>query len=63
MKELRPLLEQGEKILNETNGSIRGADPDKRLTSKSKRNAENHQATPEEQRLAEGLKTVSIPLP
>ncbi|KAF6743872.1 hypothetical protein DFP72DRAFT_993608 [Ephemerocybe angulata] len=35
VKEVRPLLEQAEKILNETNGAIRGADPDKRLRLKT----------------------------
>ncbi|KAF5339122.1 hypothetical protein D9611_011171 [Ephemerocybe angulata] len=56
VKEVRPLLEQAEKILNETNGAIRGADPDKRLSNQAKRNMQDHKATPEEQRLAEALK-------
>jgi hypothetical protein len=53
-------LEQAEKILNETNGAIRGADPDNRLTNEAKRNTQDHKATPEEQRLAEALKIVSL---
>lgn len=57
---MRPLLEQSEKILNETNGAIRGADPDKRLTNTAKRNMADHKATPHEQRLAEALKVVRI---
>ncbi|KAJ7121912.1 hypothetical protein C8R46DRAFT_861500, partial [Mycena filopes] len=56
VKNVKPLLEQVEKILNETNGAIRGADPDKRLSNKATRNMHDHKATPEEQRLAEGLK-------
>jgi hypothetical protein len=52
------LIEQSEKILNETNGAIRGADPDNRLSDKATRNAKDHKATPEEQRLAEALKVV-----
>ncbi|KAJ7633680.1 hypothetical protein DFH06DRAFT_1004298 [Mycena polygramma] len=56
VKNVKPLLEQGEKILNETNGAVRGADPDNRLSNKAKRNAQDHKATPEEQRLAEALK-------
>jgi hypothetical protein len=56
------LLQQAETILNETNGAIRGADPDNRLTNEAKRNMQDHKATPEEQRLAEALKVVSRPL-
>lgn len=59
VKQVRPLLEQSEKILNETSGSVKGADPDNRLSNKAKRNAEAHNATPEEQRLASALKVVS----
>jgi hypothetical protein len=57
-RNVKPLIEQAEKILNETNGSIRGADPDNRLSNQAKRNQQDHKATPEEQRLAEALKTV-----
>lgn len=59
MKQVKPLLEQAEKILNETNGAVHGADPDKRLTNRAKRNMQDHVATPSEQRLAEALKVVS----
>jgi hypothetical protein len=58
VKQVKPLIEQAEKILNETNGAIKGADPDNRLSNKAKRNQQDHKATPEEQRLAEALKTV-----
>ncbi|KAJ6472355.1 hypothetical protein C8R47DRAFT_1295827 [Mycena vitilis] len=58
VKNVKPLLEQGEKILNETNGAVRGADPDNRLSNKAKRNAQDHKASPEEQRLAEALKVM-----
>jgi hypothetical protein len=58
IKAVKPLLQQAETILNETNGAIRGADPDNRLSNKAKRNAQDHKATPEEQRLAEALKVV-----
>ena len=67
VKQVKPLLQQAEKILNETNGAIRGADPDNRLTNNAKRNMADHKATPEEQRLAEALKIVrsssEMPLP
>ena len=58
VKQVKPLIEQADKILNETNGTIKGADPDNRLSNKAKRNFQDHKATPEEQRLAEALKTV-----
>jgi len=58
VKQVKPLLEQGEKILNETYGAIKGADPDNRLSNKAKRNAADHKASPEEQRLAEALKVM-----
>jgi hypothetical protein len=60
VKQVRPLIEQADKILNETNGVVKGADPDNRLSSKAQRNMQDHKATPEEQRLAEALKTVRI---
>jgi hypothetical protein len=58
VKAVKPLLQQAEQILNETNGAIRGADPDNRLSNKAKRNMQDHKATPEEQRLAEALKVM-----
>jgi len=58
VKQVRPLLEQAEKILNETLGAIRGADPDNRLSNKATRHTADHKATPEEQRLAEALKVL-----
>ncbi|KAJ7878842.1 hypothetical protein B0H14DRAFT_2341913 [Mycena olivaceomarginata] len=58
VKAVKPLLQQAETILNETNGAIRGADPDNRLTNEAKRNMQDHKATPEEQRLAEALKVM-----
>lgn len=62
MKQVRSLIEQVERVLNETNGAVKGADPDNRLSNKAKRNMQDHKATPEEQRLAEALKTVCFPL-
>ncbi|KAJ7318827.1 hypothetical protein DFH08DRAFT_1036181 [Mycena albidolilacea] len=58
VKAVKPLLQQAETILNETNGAIRGADPDNRLSNKAKRNVQDHKATPEEQRLAEAVKVL-----
>lgn len=62
IKTVRPLIEQAEKILNETNGAIKGADPDQRLSKQARRNAADHKATPEEQRLAVALRVVGIKL-
>ncbi|KAJ7155666.1 hypothetical protein C8R46DRAFT_959897, partial [Mycena filopes] len=58
VKNVKPLIEQAEKILSETNGAVRGADPDGRLSNTAKRNMQDHKATPEEQRLAEALKVL-----
>jgi len=58
VKQVKPLLQQAEKILSETMGMIKGADPDNRLSDKAKRHAQTHRATPEEQRLAEALKVL-----
>jgi hypothetical protein len=58
VENVKPLLIEAEKILNETNGAVRGADPDNRLSRKATNHAESHRATPEEQRLAAALKVV-----
>jgi len=58
VKNLKPLIEQAEKVLNETNGAIKGADPDNRLSNTAKRNTADHKASPDEQRLAEALKVL-----
>ncbi|KAL0956055.1 hypothetical protein HGRIS_002225 [Hohenbuehelia grisea] len=58
VKQVKPIIEQVEKVLNETNGTVRGANPDNRLSNKAQRNMQDHKATPEEQRLAEALKTM-----
>ena len=59
VKQVKPLLEQADKTLNETKGAVNGADPEKRLSNRAKRNMQDHVATPSEQRLAEALKVVS----
>jgi len=58
VKQVKPLIEQAESVLYETNGAVRGVDPDHRLSNQARRNQQDHQATPEEQRLAEALKTM-----
>lgn len=59
VKQVKPLLEETEKILNQTLGSVKSADPDGRMSNKAKRNVQDHVASPEEQRLAEALKLVN----
>ncbi|KAL9712303.1 hypothetical protein Ac2012v2_003537 [Leucoagaricus gongylophorus] len=58
VKQVKPLLEQADKTLNETKGAVNGADPEKRLSNRAKRNMQDHVATPSEQRLAEALKVL-----
>lgn len=55
---VKPLLEQAETILQQTQGAIKGADPENKVSARAKRHAADHKATPEEQRLAEALKVV-----
>ena len=57
---VKPLLIQAEKALQQTQGAIKGADPENKVSSRAKRHAQDHRATPEEQRLAEALKVVRI---
>lgn len=56
---VRPLIEEGGKILQEANGVIRGLDPDGRITAKAKQRTAAHEATPEEYHLAELLKELT----
>lgn len=58
VRQVKPLLEQSQTVLDQTWGAVKGADPDNRLSNKAQRNMQDHKATPEEQRLAEALKTV-----
>ncbi|KZP27918.1 hypothetical protein FIBSPDRAFT_1039909 [Athelia psychrophila] len=58
VRAVRPLVEQVDKVLNETNGMIKFADPDKRLSRQAKRNMTDHKATHEEQWLADALKVM-----
>ncbi|KAI9318773.1 hypothetical protein BX666DRAFT_1931499 [Dichotomocladium elegans] len=58
VRQVKPLLEQSQQILDQTWGAVKGADPDNRLSNTAQRNMQDHKATPEEQRLAEALKTL-----
>ncbi|RYP86366.1 hypothetical protein DL769_000750 [Monosporascus sp. CRB-8-3] len=59
VKEVRPLIEEGGKILTEANGVIRGLDPDGRISANAKHKTAAREATPEEYRLAELLKELT----
>ncbi|KAI1171127.1 hypothetical protein F4777DRAFT_71744 [Nemania sp. FL0916] len=59
VKQVRPLIEEGGKILTEANGVIRGLDPDGRISAQAKSHSAGHEATPEEYQLAELLKELT----
>ena len=59
VKEVKPLIEEGGKILTETNGVIRGMDPDGRIQRNAKHKSKTNDASPEEHHLAEVLQEVS----
>jgi hypothetical protein len=58
VKEVKPLIEEGSKILQESNGIIRGLDPDGHVQANAKGKTQSHQASPEEYHLADVLKEV-----
>lgn len=55
---VKPLIEEGGRILSEANASIRALDPGGRLASQAKAKTAAHEATPEEYHLADCLKEV-----
>ncbi|KAL8344897.1 hypothetical protein RB601_005100 [Gaeumannomyces tritici] len=59
VREVRPLIEEGGKILQEANGVIRGLDPDGRIQANAKHKAATRDATPEEYHLADILKELT----
>ncbi|KAI2629971.1 hypothetical protein GGR54DRAFT_587159 [Hypoxylon sp. NC1633] len=59
VKQVRPLIEEGGKILTEANGVIRGLDPDGRISANAKHKTAAREATPEEYRLADLLKELT----
>jgi hypothetical protein len=56
---VKPLIEEGGRILQECNGALRGLDPDGRIASQAKGRAGTREATPEEYRLADLLKEIT----
>ncbi|KAH8714602.1 hypothetical protein BGZ61DRAFT_531210 [Ilyonectria robusta] len=59
VRQVKPLIEEGGKILTEVNGAIRGLDPDGRIQRNAKAKAASREATPEEAHLAEVLKELT----
>jgi len=55
---MKPLLEQGTQILNETEGGIKALDPDGRVARNAKNRTQGQQGTPQEYYLAEKLSQV-----
>jgi len=56
---VKPLIEEGGRILAETNGAIRGLDPDGRIAANAKHKTASREASPEEHHLAEVLKDLT----
>jgi hypothetical protein len=56
---VRPLIEEGGKILTEANGVIRGLDPDGRIQATAKHKSATREASPEEFHLADLLKELT----
>ncbi|MCJ1468877.1 hypothetical protein MMC07_007507 [Pseudocyphellaria aurata] len=59
VQDVKPLIEEGGRILQECNGAIRGLDPDGRIAANAKARAANREATPEEYALADSLKELT----
>ncbi|GAB1318602.1 LEA domain-containing protein [Madurella fahalii] len=59
VKEVRPLIEEGGRILTEAKGIIKGLDPDGRISANAKHKTAAREATPEEYHLAEVLKDLT----
>ncbi|KAK3687475.1 hypothetical protein B0T22DRAFT_378938, partial [Podospora appendiculata] len=57
--EVRPLIEEGGRILQEAKGIIKGLDPDGRIAANAKHKTAAREATPEEYHLAEVLKDLT----
>ena len=56
---VKPLIEEGGRILQECNGSLRGLDPDGHIAANAKGHSESGEASPQEHRLAECLKELT----
>ncbi|KAE8354548.1 hypothetical protein BDV28DRAFT_164117 [Aspergillus coremiiformis] len=59
VQDVKPLLEEGGRILQECNGAIRALDPDGHIAANAKARAASHEASPEEYALADLLKEMT----
>ncbi|KAK8229700.1 hypothetical protein HDK77DRAFT_383006 [Phyllosticta capitalensis] len=59
VENVKPLIEEAGRILQECNGALRGLDPDGRIAAQAKGRAGTREATPEEYRLADCLKELT----
>jgi len=59
VQNVKPLIEEGSRILGECNGAIRGLDPDGHIAAQAKARSQAGEASPEEHRVAEGLKELT----
>lgn len=55
---MKPLIEQASQVLNETLGGLKGADPDGKIQRRAQHKKSNHEASPEENHLAESVSKV-----
>ncbi|KAH7147263.1 hypothetical protein DER46DRAFT_514439, partial [Fusarium sp. MPI-SDFR-AT-0072] len=58
VRQVRPLIEEGAKILSDNNGVIQGLNPDSRLQRNAQQKAAMTEATPEEYHLADVTTTI-----
>ncbi|KAH5319350.1 hypothetical protein HBI12_112840 [Parastagonospora nodorum] len=56
---VKPLIEEGSRLLNDCNGSLRGLDPDGRIAAQAKGRQQTGEASPEEYKLADNLKELT----
>lgn len=59
VNDVKPLIEEGGRVLNECNGSIRGLDPDGSIAARAKSRSSSGEASPEAQQLAGNLKDLT----
>ena len=59
VKQVKPKIEEGGRILQECNGAIRGLDPDGHIAANAKARAASGEATKEEHQLANSLKELT----
>lgn len=55
VKAVRPLIEEATNVLRETQGAIKALDPEGKIAHNATRKSQDHDASKEEQRLAEAL--------